>query len=286
MLITRNKIDDILSVVPDRAAACYTGQSILAYCDDPTFSWEEVNAWPDQTDVDIFAYTHSCHSAIVQAFMSAGWKPSGDIEEFKADRIRFWNPNKKFNLQTVGLSKPGYPEVNISWANGVEDSLDCIKRFDMDYLMVAMDLRTKEFADLRPKNQRVAHVNRHHHRFDPINVEPSYWYRQFERCPKGYSRGIDTRPVARQYAEWIKYTLSQGDKAAGSKSRQYANREKEQALAPLIAAGIPEDQAAAIYHMCRGEQNTWEAQALKHQSILDTIEAWLASVEDEPSTST
>jgi len=280
MLITRQKIDDILSVVPHNARACLTGQSILAYCPDPTFSWEEINQWSNQTDVDIFVYSHTAHATLIQAFMSDGWTPEKEIDVFKAERVRFWDPNKKFNLQTVGLTKEDYPTVNITWAKHVEDSLDCIKRFDMDYLMVSMDIKTGRFADLRPENKRVAHVNSYHHRFDPLDVEPSFWYRQFERCPKGWSRGIDTRPVAEQYAKWIRYTLDQGDTALTSKTREYAEREKKEAIATLIATGMPDEQAQAVYHLFRGEQYTWEARALKHKTMLDKIEAWLESVKD------
>ena len=280
MQITKEVIDLILAIVPEGAKACYTGQSILAYCPNPTFTWEEVNAWTESTDIDIFVYSQTAHAAIVQAYLSAGWQEKDDINVFKANRIRFWNPNKKFNLQTVSLVKEGYPELNISWAFGVEDSLDCIKRFDMDYLMVSMDLRTKVFADLRPENKRVANVNPYHARFDPMETEPSFWYRQFERCPKGWNRGIDTRPVAKQYKAWIEETLRIGDKGINSKSRQYRDREMQRAIAPVIATGITQEQAQALWHMFRGEDNTWESQEIKHKEMLDLINAWLASVED------
>lgn len=280
MFIDKQKVDDILAVVPSNARACYTGQSILAYCPDPTFSWEEMSTWEDQTDVDIFCYSNTGHAAITQAYIDAGWKPDNDIEEFKAERIRFYDPNRKFNLQTVSLKKENYPLVNISWRKGVEDSLDCIKQFDMDYLMVGMDLKTKIFADLRGKNHRVAHVNPHHQRFDPMDVEPSYWYRQFDRCPKGWNRGIDTRPVARQYLFWIEMTLKTGDRALSSKTREYADRYMKEAIGPIIGQGFSEDQAKAMFHLFKGEQNTWEAQRIKHEAMRQKITSWLASVDD------
>lgn len=280
-MISRSIVEEILDIVPPRAKACYTGQSILAYVDDPTFTWEEVDQWKDQTDIDLFCYSNTAHASVVQAYISAGWKPYSDIEEFKAERIRFFDPNRKFNLQTVGLEKPGYPKVNISWQKQVEDAIDCIKRFDMDYLMVSMDMRTRVFADLRPSDRRLAHVNPYHHRFDPVDVEPSFWYRQFERCPKGYSRGIDTRPVARQYKEWIEYTLEVGDKTVDSKTRQYQDKFMHEAIAPVIATGITAQQAEAIYHMFRGETNTWEAQRIKHEAMLKKIDDWLDVVKDD-----
>ena len=280
-MINREIVDDILSVVPSRAKACYTGQSILAYVDNPTFSWEEVNSWEDQTDVDIFCYTQTSQASVVQAYETAGYETTSSIEEFKSERIRFFNPSSKFSLQTVKLSKPGYPDVNISWRKGCEDAIDVIKNFDMDYLMVSMDLATRVFVDLRPENKRVAHVNPYNYRFDVTDVEPSYWYRQFERCPKGWSRGIDTRPVARQYAEWIKESLAIGDKAKDSKTRHYQNEMMEKVIAPVIETGFTREQAIALYHMFRGEQNTWEAVRMKHEAMLERIESWLQSVEDE-----
>lgn len=281
MFITREKVDEILSIVPPGAKACYTGQSILAYCPNPTFSWEEINGWENQTDIDIFVYSHTAHATLVQAFGDRGFLPPNPIEDFKADRIRFWEPNKKFNLQTVKLEKEGYPVVNISWRMGVESSHDCILTFDMDYLMVAMDLRTGVFADLRGDNHRVAHVNQYNTRFDPADTEPSYWYRQFERVPKGYSRGIDTRPVARQYIKWIEGNLAIGDSSIHSKTREYADRDMADAIGTLVSTGIPQHQATAFYHLCRGEMNTWDAQSMKHQAMLDRIRLWLSSVEND-----
>lgn len=281
MLITREKIDEILAAIPKGVKGCYTGQSILAYCPDPTFSWEEINAWESQTDMDIFVYSHTSHATAVQALMDNGFLPENSIEEFKADRIRFWEPNKKFNLQTVHLKKEDYPDVNVSWRKDVESAYDCILRFDMDYLMVAMDLGTGVFADLRGENHHVAHVNQHNPRFDPNDTEPTYWYRQFERVPKGYSRGIDTRPVARQYAHWIEASLAIGDKTIASKTREFAEREMAQAIAVLMETGVPREQAVAFYHLCRGEDNTWEAQAIRHADMLKRIYEWLASVEND-----
>ena len=281
MLITKEKVEEILAIVPQGTKACYTGQSILAYCPEPTFSWEEINQWENQTDIDIFVYSHTSHATVVQAFISAGFLPDNPIEEFKADRIRFWEPNKKFNLQTVKLVKEDYPVVNISWRQDVQSSHDCILNFDMDYLMVAMDLRTKIFADLRGENHMVAHVNPYNPRFDPIDTEPSYWYRQFERVPKGYSRGIDTRPVARQYVKWINNTLALGDTSIYSKTREYADREMAEAIQLLVDTGISVPQAEAFYHLCRGERNTWEAQSMKHNAMLNRINLWLDSVKDD-----
>lgn len=280
-MLTRETVDEILNIVPSKAKACYTGQSILAYVPDPTFSWEELNAWDSKTDIDIFCYTRSSHASVVQAFIDAGYETCNSIEEFKADRIRFFDPNRKFSLQTVHLKKGEGPDVNISWRKDCTDAIDVIKNFDMDYLMVSLDLKTRVFADLRPKNKRVAHVNPYNARFDVMDVEPGYWYRQFERCPKGYSRGIDTRPVAKQYAKWIEESLAIGDRAKESKTREYLDKMMEEAIKPVIATGFTRDQAIALYHMFRGETNTWEATRAKHEEMLAKINNWLASVEND-----
>lgn len=280
-MINRKLVDEVLSVVPKKAKACYTGQSILAYVDDPTFTWDEVNQWADATDIDIFCYTQASQASIVQAYIDAGFTANTHIEEFKAERIRFFEPNKKFKMQTVKLNKQGLPVVNITWRKGCEDCIDVIKNFDMDYLMVSMDLKTRVFADLRPKNRRVAHVNPYNSRFDITDVDPAYWYRQFERCPKGYSRGIDTRPVAKQYAEWIRESLAIGDKAKDSKTRQYQEKAMEEAIAPVLEKGFTREQAVSLYHMFRGETNTWEATRIKHEAMLQRIELWLDSVSED-----
>jgi hypothetical protein len=217
---------------------------------------------------------------VVQAYISAGYVPDNSIEEFKAGRIRFYEPNYKFNLQTVSLEKDGLPLVNISWRKGADDAMNVIKAYDMDYLMVSMDLKTRVFSDLRGENHRVAHVNKYNHRYME-DAEPSYWYRQFERCPKGYARGIDTRPVAEQYKVWIEQTLALGDKAVASKTRQYKERDKQEAISFVKAAGFTEEQATSLYHLIRSEDNTWEAQAMKHTAILKRIDNWLASVNAE-----
>lgn len=278
--ITRELVDEILAVVPEGAKCCYTGQSALAYCPDPTFTYDELNCWPTETDIDLFCYNQYAQASIVQAYMDAGYQPSTSIERFKADRIRFYEPSRKYSLQTVKLDKEGYPQVNVSWRKNCSDALDVIQNFDMDYLCVSMDLSKKTWCDLRGADHRVAHVNKYNGKFDPTEADAAYWYRQFERCPKGWERGIDTRPVARQYLQWIEQTIEFGDKGAESATRKYADLAMHEACKVMIESGISEEQAHAIYHMARGEEYTWEAVLMKHKSMHEKISAWLKSVED------
>jgi hypothetical protein len=280
-LYSRENIDKILSVIPKEARCCYTGQSILGYVDDPTFSWAEINAWPDKTDVDIFAYSKPCLASLIQSFMDTGWEPASTIDKFKAERIRFWDSPKKFNLQTVALSKEDLPIVNLTWYNEGVDLVSVVKRFDMDYLMVGMDVRTRAIVDLRGPDHRIANVNHLNAKFDVDDVDVMFWLRQFDRCPKGYARGIDTRPVARQYIEWLDQCVARGDWAAGSKTRFYADRKMEGVIATAIDAGFTENQAEAMYHMFRQEDHTWEAMRLNYENIRKQIADWLTSVEND-----
>lgn len=280
-LFTRAKIDKILDTVPRGAQCCYTGQSILAYCPNPTFDWAEVNSWPDQTDVDFFCYNPHSLSAVTQKFIDVGWEPASSIDEFKADRIRFHEPSYKFKLQTVALSKPDMPLVNLTWFKDSVDVLTAIKRFDMDYLMVGMDMKTRVFVDLRGPDHRIAGVNRYNAKFDPEDVDAMFWLRQFDRIPKGYSRGIDTRPVARQYLEWLDAAIARGDRGLGSKTRFYADRAMEKSIATVVEAGFTSEQAEAMYHLFRREDSTWEALKIQYQVIHQTITEWLASVEND-----
>ena len=280
-LYSRANIDKILSVIPKEARCCYTGQSILAYCPNPTFDWAEVNAWPDETDVDIFAYSKACLSSLIQLFMDTGWEPASAIDQFKAERIRFWESPKKFNLQTVALSKPDLPLLNLTWYNECTDVISTIKRFDMDYLMVGMDVRTKAIIDLRGPDHRIANVNHFNAKFDVDDVDIMFWLRQFDRIPKGYARGIDTRPVCRQYIQWLDETLARGDWAAGSKTRFYADKKMDQSVASVIEAGFTPEQAEAMYHLFRKEDNTWEAMRLNYELIRTTMSDWLDSVEND-----
>jgi hypothetical protein len=280
-LFSRENIDQILDTIPKEARCCYTGQSILAYCPDPTFSWEEVNGWPDQTDVDIFAYNKQSLASLVQCFIDNGWEPVSSIDQFKADRIRFFEPLRKFKLQTVGLIKPDMPAVNLTWFEESTDVVTCVKRFDMDYLMVGMDVRTREYIDLRGHNHRVANVNRLNSKFDIDDVDVMFWLRQFDRVPKGWARGIDTRPVARTYLGWLDETISRGDRSEGSKTRFYADRKMAQSIEVTIEAGFTREQAEAMYHLFRYEDQTWEAMKHNLETIHKTITEWLASVEED-----
>jgi hypothetical protein len=280
-LYSRENIDKILSVIPHEARCCYTGQSILAYVDNPTFSWAEVNNWPDETDVDIFAYSKPCLASLIQLFMDCGWEPNSTIDTFKAERIRFWESPKKFNLQTVALHKPDLPIVNLTWYNEGIDLVSVVKRFDMDYLMVGMDVRTRAIVDLRGPDHRVANVNHLNAKFDVDDVDVMFWVRQFDRCPKGYARGIDTRPVARIYIEWLDQCIARGDWSSGSKTRFYADRKMDQAIEVVEASGFTHEQAEAMYHLIRGEDNTWEAMRLNYETIRKTMSDWLASVEND-----
>lgn len=280
-LFTRDKVDTILNTIPKEARCCYTGQSILAYCPNPTFDWEELNSWPDQTDIDIFVYNQQGLASVVQRFLDKGWEPVSSIDEFKAERIRFFEPNRKFKIQTVGLIKNDMPVVNLTWHDNADDVLSVVKRFDMDYLMVGMDLRTRRFVDLRGQDHRVAHVNGLNSKFDVDDVDVMFWLRQFDRIPKGYSRGIDTRPVAKQYLLWLEETIARGDKGVGSKTRFYAERKMNQSLEYIVSAGFTQEQAEAMYHLFRYEDNTWEAMKLNLETIHRTISDWLTSVEND-----
>lgn len=280
-VFSRENIDEVLSIIPMEARCCYTGQSILAYVDDPTFSWAEVNSWPDVTDMDIFAYNKPSLSSLAQLFIAHGWEPIDEINKFKAERIRFWEMPRKLHLQTCALKKDGLPVVNLTWYEDGTDVLTVVKRFDMDYLMVGMDIRTRTFVDLRGTDHRVAHVNHLNAKFDVADVDTMFWVRQFDRCPKGYARGIDTRPVARQYIEWLDETLERGDWAAGSKTRLYADRRMEECIEVVESTGLTREQAEAIYHLFRREDHTWEAMRMSYESIRKTVSEWLASVEND-----
>jgi hypothetical protein len=278
---SRDNIDTVLSMIPKEARCCYTGQSILAYVDKPTFSWDEVNAWPDETDLDIFVYNKPGLASLVQAFIDRGWEPVSTVDAFKAERIRFWDSPRRFHLQTVALNKPDLPIVNLTWYDEGIDLLSVIKRFDMDYLMCGLDVRTKAIIDLRGPDHRVANVNHLNAKFDVADVDVMYWLRQFDRCPKGYARGIDTRPVARTYIQWLDENLERGDWAAGSKTRFYADRKMDQTIEAVVSTGFTTEQAEAMYHLVRGEANTWEAMRLNLESTRKTISDWLASVEND-----
>jgi hypothetical protein len=282
-LFSRENIDTILNIVPKEARCCYTGQSILAYCPDPTFDWEEVNSWPDETDVDIFCFNKPCLSSLVQAFIDAGFRPASEIDEFKAERIRFMDPPKKYmnSLQTVALCKEGLPCVNLTWHNESSNVVATIQRFDMDYLMVGMDLHTRAIVDLRGKDHRIANVNTLNVKFDMDDVDVMYWLRQFDRIPKGYSRGIDTRPVARQYINWLDEVIERGDRGVGSKTRFYAERKMETSIEVLVSKGMDPEMAQAIYHLIKGEEHTWDAMRIQFEKIKKTIEDWLKSVEND-----
>jgi hypothetical protein len=278
-LFSRDSIDEVLSIIPIEARCCYTGQSILAYVDNPTFSWAEVNTWPDETDVDIFAYSQVGLASLVQLFLDYGWEPNVEIDAFKAERIRYWEPSRKFHLQSVALRKRSdLPIVNLTWYDEGIDLVSVIKRFDMDYVMVGMDCRTREILDLRGTDHRVANVNRLNAKFDVADVDVMFWLRQFDRCPKGYARGIDTRPVVRTYIRWLDETVERGDWAAGSKTRFYANRKMDQAIETVESAGFTREQAEAMYHLFRKEDNTWEAMRLNYETIRKTMADWLTSV--------
>ena len=280
-VFSREVIDFILSVIPVEARCCYTGQSILAYCPKPTFDWAEVNSWPDTTDVDIFAYNKPCLASLVQAYLDAGWEPVTSIDAFKAERIRFWEASRKFKLQTVGLIKPGMPVVNLTWYEDATDVVSTVQRFDMDYLMVGMDVRTRAFVDLRGADHRVAGVNKLNNKFDIMDVDVMFWLRQFDRIPKGYARGIDTRPAAKTYLSWLEETLARGDRGIDSKSRFYADRKMEQSIKVAIEAGFSEEMAEAMYHLFRREDHTWESMKIHLEEQHQTISEWLASVEED-----
>ena len=211
----KDKISDVIELIKGTDInGCITGSSMLD---------EDFDLWDSAPDVDVFVYTEpELLHAVDLLTIAHGFKPSGDGEKWKIEKQREGKRGKNF-LTTLKVEKDGVI-VNLTYKKDKTNLFNVLSSFDMSIIMVGFDIKSQVLLDLRcawpgmvksdptgkwSPSPEVAYPNPLRKQdVDMYGVE--MWVRQFDRVIKYWSRGFDTRPMARFYIELINGVLEKG----------------------------------------------------------------------------
>lgn len=225
-------------------SGCITGSCLLD---------EDFDEWESVPDVDVFVYSaeelvNAC--AILQHKLGmkpgTGTERSCKQEEWKLSRLRKTGASKKCPVTTHKFFCEGVI-VNVSFKKEgnkpINSMLGVLGSFDMSIIMKGYDIKGMFYLDLRAGDPRVATPNllRDH---DCVMWNVAKWVRQFDRVIKYYSRGFDTRPMARFYLEMINQCIEQGCLFDSDPSKQAFDNFAEEftAMAERIAGWLDEHE--------------------------------------------
>lgn len=194
---------------------CITGSCML----DMDFE-----SWAETPDIDVFTYTENQELYAIDLLMlEHGFEPLNKGERWKIERIKDRGMQKKAVLTTVKLVRDGIV-VNITYKNNKTNLLSVLSSFDMSIIMKGFDIETKVMMDLRTKNDGfVPEDPLKKWSSDPMVAVPNplrkqdvdmygveMWVRQWDRVLKYWSRGFDTRPMAKFYVDSINRIIDDG----------------------------------------------------------------------------
>lgn len=196
---------------------CITGSCFL-----PGFDPDHWNTTPD---LDIFVYSEddlvrACTIAEHGLKMKPGKgsERSEKQERWKLNRLYDQGLNYKIGITTYTFWCDGimlnftYKQTRVSgrWIPLV-NCPSVLMSFDMSIVMQGFDIQSKVMFDLRPDNvpatTAIPNPLRNH---DCVMWTVAKWVRQFDRVVKYYSRGFDTRPMARFYLDMIDECIEAG----------------------------------------------------------------------------
>lgn len=211
---------------------CITGSVLLPDFDPDT--------WGTIPDIDVFVYSENDLLLAVRDMQHRGFEfgkgtdKTKHQEEWKFNRLRNNRCDFKIGINTITLychdvminftyklvRKAGklYPLYNAP---------SVLMSFDMSMVMQAYDIPSHTVFDLRPDDVDVkTAVPNPLRKVDYTTWNVDKWIRQFDRVVKYYSRGYDTRPMAKFYIDMIDECLILGNIFSSDKSQvlfdQYA----------------------------------------------------------------
>lgn len=214
----KSKIDCMIDIVKTMPIdGCITGSCFL-----PGF---DPDAWGSTPDVDVFVYSENdLIAAIDYARYQLKMKPgvgtdrSEKQEIWKINRLMKDGINKKIGITTYKFYCEGVivnftykmQRVQGRWVP-IVNAPSVLMSFDMSIVMQAYDIKSRVKFDLRPDNVPVTtaipNPLRDH---DCMMWTVAKWVRQFDRVVKYYSRGFDTRPMAKFYLDMIDECIDAG----------------------------------------------------------------------------
>lgn len=212
-------LDNVMQLLRlSKLDACITGSAVAVVLSRFT----DVEEWASIPDVDVFCYSPEAQVAMIQYVQHAlkgkpgkGSKQTAEQEQWKIDRCLSGTRSKDNPVCSVTLQVQ--PEVqslplvnvNITYKKHCTSLSRVLESFDMNIVMIGIDVKTGAVLDLRGDDVRLAERNKLR-RFDMSMWNVAHWVRQWDRVLKYYSRGFDTRPMAEFYLEAIDRALSQG----------------------------------------------------------------------------
>lgn len=190
---------------------CITGSCMLPDADFDT--------WMDKPDIDVFVYSDT---ALVQAMMileSWGFTPGGKGkteagEKLKREWIIETGVHRNKGLTTIMYEKDDI-FINLTVKEDFDSVIAILASFDMSIIMIGYDIPSHYLLDLRTQDgndPKVATPNKMKRQLYNHPSRFTVWraVHQWDRVPKYYSRGYDTRPMARFYLEKIDAVLEAG----------------------------------------------------------------------------
>ena len=206
---------DIVKAMPING--CITGSCWL-----PGF---DPDLWGSKPDVDVFVYSEDdLVKAVTIAEHKLKMKPGKGTERsemqerWKLQRLFDDGLNYKIGITTYTFYACGVmlnftfkqSKVRGKWIPLV-NAPSVLMSFDMSIVMQGYDIKSRVMFDLRPDDidPTIAIPNplRKH---DCMMWTVAKWVRQFDRVVKYYSRGFDTRPMARFYLDMIDQCIEAG----------------------------------------------------------------------------
>ena len=215
---------------------CVTGSSLWCYDTD-------ITAWG--ADVDVFCYNlHAFVDAINQARYKLGFEFASDGEQWKWNRI-VKKGDRKQELFTIKMNKPGCPQLNISVKPNQECMVDVLSAFDQTCIMNGYDIRKKLPLDLRESftgDKWISMLNPLRDQdAEAYNVKT--WLRQTDRCLKYAGRGIDTSLCAKSYIDMINSVVNKGALFESDKAKAFYEETAKEfaAVADKMSAWLKEE---------------------------------------------
>ena len=198
-----NNIHETIELLKDSPIlGCITGSCL---------NEADFDTWDAEPDVDVFVYSEQALIHAITWLHENGFVfgtkdvRTNEGEKWKFDKLLKGKLKKKGHVVTTLKMNNASTVVNVTWHEGRDTALDVISNFDMSIIMHAWDIQKAMDLDLREmfgQSKMVAVPNP----FRPQDCEAytiREWIRQFDRVVKYWSRGYDTRPMAKFYIDMI-----------------------------------------------------------------------------------
>lgn len=194
---------------------CIAGSSMIPDAD--------FDNWTSMPDIDVFVYQEPQLLHVSDILLYAhGFELLSCSEDWKFDKLCNSGTNKKMSLTTIKLKK-GDVIVNITYKKWKNNIVAVLGSFDMSCIMIGYDIPFGWGIDMRTKNVTIFDDRNNRWSDDPKKSVPNpmrkqdadmytteMWVRQFSRVMKYWTRGIDTRPMAKFYIELITDVIDKG----------------------------------------------------------------------------